>query len=94
MATTDSGLNTHHGRNTVIVTAVLGFLALFSVFLRIWSRKMRRLSLAVDDYLVMGAMVDWLSIDTAESETLICCVRFWSLSRSSYVISVGYTCFK
>lgn len=57
MATTDSGLNTHHGRNTVIVTAVLGFLALFSVFLRIWSRKMRRLSLAVDDYLVMGAMI-------------------------------------
>ncbi|PYH91302.1 hypothetical protein BO71DRAFT_401471 [Aspergillus ellipticus CBS 707.79] len=53
---TNYGLNAKEGRDTVIVTIVVGAVAVLSVVLRVMSRKMRHLDLALEDYVIMLAM--------------------------------------
>ncbi|OBT54914.1 hypothetical protein VE04_04924 [Pseudogymnoascus sp. 24MN13] len=50
------GLRAEDGRAIVVIMAVLGVVSIASVALRIVSRRMRDLSLGLDDYLIMLAM--------------------------------------
>ncbi|KFZ07714.1 hypothetical protein V502_09820 [Pseudogymnoascus sp. VKM F-4520 (FW-2644)] len=50
------GLRAEDGRAIVVIMAVIGVVSIVSVALRIVSRRMRDLSLGLDDYLIMLAM--------------------------------------
>lgn len=51
------GLRARDGRNVVIVIIVLGVLAIAAVILRVFSRRIRKVSLGLDDYLMLTAIV-------------------------------------
>lgn len=51
------GLRARDGRNVVIVIMVLGLLAISAVILRVVSRRIRKVSLGLDDYLMLTAIV-------------------------------------
>lgn len=48
---------TSAGIKVVIIIAVFDVLSTIAVALRFYCRKMRRLSFALDDYMVLGALV-------------------------------------
>lgn len=52
------GLRAEDGKAVVVIMVVLGAVSIASVALRVVSRRMRDLSLGLDDYLVMVAMVN------------------------------------
>ena len=56
-AMSQHGLRAEDGRAIVVIVAVIGVVFIASVALRIVSRRMRDLSLGLDDYLTMSAMV-------------------------------------
>jgi hypothetical protein len=51
------GLSRKQGRDVVVVNATFGLLALLSVFLRLWSRKIKQIAIYWDDYLIIASMV-------------------------------------
>lgn len=57
------GLRARDGRNIVIVIIVLGILAIAAVILRVVSRRIRKVSLGLDDYLMLTAIVSETQIE-------------------------------
>lgn len=50
------------GISVIIITVIFGFFATLTVTLRIWSRRLLGLRLALDDYLALVALVAFLPI--------------------------------
>lgn len=79
------GLRARDGRNIVIVIIVLGVLAIAAVILRVVSRRIRKVSLGLDDYLMLTAIVSATQTEQNPvflivfSSGLSLCQRFLSL---------------
>jgi hypothetical protein len=81
------GLRAEDGRAIVVIMAVLGVVSIASVALRIVSRRMRDLSLGLDDYLIMLAMVSQFLIRCTRAPThrnLVFCDRIDSVGYYEY----------
>lgn len=53
----DYGLQARHGRDIVIIIIAFAIIATSSVVLRVQSRRMLDIKLALDDYLIVVALV-------------------------------------
>lgn len=51
------GLQAEKGRTIVVVMTVFAIMALLSVALRLQSRRMMKIGLALDDYVMIAALV-------------------------------------
>ena len=63
------GLRAEDGRTIVVIMVVIGVVSIVPVALRIVSRRMRDLSLGLDDYLIMVAMVSRVFIPCVRAPT-------------------------
>ena len=70
-------------RDPLVVVTVFASISTLTVGLRLWSRKLRRLPTATDDYLIIGALA---SIPDAE-----CAIQSLKLASSLYIFLLRFT---
>ncbi|OBT95420.1 hypothetical protein VE01_05151 [Pseudogymnoascus verrucosus] len=83
------GLRAEDGRAIVAIMAVIGVVSIASVALRIVSRRMRDLSLGLDDYLIMLAMQDGSDRPDTKQASGFAAIHLNDGSKQKYGLQLG-----